>query len=242
MAQKTHIWILWVAVVALSILVGFSLVRTPGFPEEISVERLNIIEPDGKLAFVLANSQRPMAATIDGQVIMQGQEDERRVPTMIFYDGKGDEVGGLMMGVRETPQGYRATRHLSLDAYKHDQTIQLIHDQDPGGSMSGLIVSDRPHDTSLPAVFEDLGLRLGATREQLQAAIGGLPEDGRQARLRNLFGGTRLFLGSTRERDAELALYDGAGRPRIRLVAPEEGEPSIQVLDEQGEVVLRIPE
>ena len=236
MARTTQIRVLWIAVIALAVLNGFSLLRPPRIPEEISVERLNIVEPDGNLAFALANSQRPTAATIDGQVIMRGQEEERRLPSMTFFDGKGDEVGGMMMGVRETADGYSAVRHLSLDAYKHDQTIQLVHAQDPGGSQSALIISDRPGDISLPEVFDRLGLQLGATREQLSAAIGNLPEDER-AGLRQLFGGTRLFLGVSREGDAELVLLDGEGRPRIRLVAPEEGEPSIQVLNERGEVL-----
>ena len=63
---------------------------------------------------------------MDGQVIFPSSEEERRgLPSMIFFDGHGDEVGGMLMGVRETPDGYSATRHISLDAYKQDRTVQL---------------------------------------------------------------------------------------------------------------------
>ena len=36
---------------------------------------------------------------MDGQVIFPSSEEERRgLPSMIFFDGHGDEVGGMLMG------------------------------------------------------------------------------------------------------------------------------------------------
>src|SRR6188474_2274539 len=104
-----------VAILALAafwlITITWLVVRAPRLPAVLSVERLEILEPDGKPALVLANSQRPIAATIDGQTIMAGQEEERRgIPSIIFFDGKGDEVGGMLFGVRETSNGYSVTR------------------------------------------------------------------------------------------------------------------------------------
>ena len=62
-------------------------------PAELAVERLEILEADGSPAIVLANGQRPIAGTIDGRQTMQGQEEERRgVPSITFFDGKGDEA------------------------------------------------------------------------------------------------------------------------------------------------------
>jgi hypothetical protein len=211
-------------------------------PDVISVERLEIVEPDGNLAFVLANSQRPAVATIDGQVIMEGQEEERRLPSFVFFDGKGDEVGGMLMGTVQTPDGYSATRHLSLDGYKQDQTVVLRHYQGPNGSSAGLAVSDRPLDLSILDALEELGLEPGSSREELQAAVQAIPEDQRAVRARELFGTQRLFVGSARDRSAMVVLHDGQGRPRIRLVVPDDGEPTIQVLDERGEAVLSLPE
>ena len=119
-------------------------------PEVLAVERLEVVEPDGTLALVLANSQRPVAAMLDGQQIMAGQEEERRgTPSIIFFDGKGDEVGGMLFGTSENPNGFSAARHLSSDAYGQDQTVVLAHYQDPRGSTAGLTVSDRPEQSIL---------------------------------------------------------------------------------------------
>lgn len=216
--------------------------RTPALPPVLSAERLDIVEPDGNLAFVLANSQRPVAATIDGQVLTEGQEEERRgMPSFVFFDGKGDEVGGMIMGVEATADGYSATRHLSLDAYKQDQTVVLSHYQNADGYSAGLRVSDRPQGLSVLDAFRELGLAPGAARADIQAAIQNLPEETRDERLRELFGVPRLFLGSGRDRGATLVMNDGTGRPRILITVPENGEPSIRILDEEGEPVLTLP-
>lgn len=212
----------------------------PPIQDVIRAERIEIVESDGTLAFVLANSQRPQAATIDGQVIMQGQEAERRTPSFIFFDGKGDEVGGMLFSTGE--QGPVASRHFSLDGYKQDQTVVLAHYQNARGASSGLTVSDRPQDRTMFEAMAELGLQPGATRAQFQQAVTALPADTRDARLRELFGVQRLFAGSNWEDDAMLRLNDGAGRPRIVIAVPENGAPYIRVLDENGTVVLELPE
>jgi hypothetical protein len=106
---------LWLATVA------FTLPRLgpvePPIQEVIRVERLEIVEPDGTLAFVLANSHRPAPATLDGRVIMAGQEAERRTPSFIFFDGRGDEVGGMTFSTGAPGGGPVASRHISLDGW-----------------------------------------------------------------------------------------------------------------------------
>jgi hypothetical protein len=233
------------AIVALAVFwlitMPWMVMRAPRFPAVLSAERLEIREPDGKPALVLANSQRPIASTMDGQAIMAGQEEERRgTPSIIFFDGKGDEVGGMLFGVRQTSDGYSAMRHLSLDGYKQDQTVVLSHYQDPRGSTSGLTISDRPDGSFLDS-FRQIGLQPGASREQLTKAIQAIPQDQRASRTRELFGTTRAFFGSKRSGEARLELRDGQGRLRIVLDAPEAGDPSIQILDDTGRVALRLP-
>jgi hypothetical protein len=172
---------------------------------------------------------------------MGGQEEDRKgIPSIIFFDGKGDEVGGMLFGVRENAKGYSASRHLSLDGYKQDQTVVLSHYQDQNGSSSGLTISDRP-DHSLLDAFRQLGLKPGASREELTAALRAIPQDQRAARNRELFGTTRAFFGSARSGDARMELRDGQGRVRVVIEAPEKGDPSIRLLDDKGGVALQLP-
>lgn len=244
-----HPTLLWTAIVILSVALAgvVTWIATRSTPAVLTVERLEIVEPNGSLAIVLANSQRPTVATIDGQVIMAGQEEERRgFPSMTFFDGKGDEVGGIAFGVKETPSGYQALRLFALDAHNQDQAVVLMHDQAPDGSISGLSVTDRPAHSNRPAhstldALAELGLSVGASREQIQAAMEQIPEASRGIRLRELFGTPRAFFGSTRAGEAGLTLRDGEGRPRVVIEAPREGPPAIRFLDDVGAEVLRLP-
>ena len=242
---RRQVALLWAGLVVVAVgWIGTELLGTGRggpVPAVLRVERLEVVEPTGELAMVLANSQRPAVATLDGQTLMAGQEEERRGrPSIIFFDGQGDEVGGMLFGTAETADGYSATRHLSLDAYEHDQTVVLHHYQSPDGSSSGLTVSDRP-PISMAESFAELGLAVGASRDEISAAVAAMPEEGREARLRELFGTTRAFIGSDVEGTANLTLQDGEGRTRIVIEVPASGEPAIRILGEAGEPVWSSP-
>ena len=244
-ALRREVSLLRWSLIALAVIAGGALawlaVKPPALPAVLAVERLDIVEPDGQRAFVFANSQRPVAATINGQTLMGGQESERRMPSIIFFDGKGDEVGGMLLGNSDGEGGPVATRHLSFDAFEQDQTVVLAHSQDARGSTAGLTISDRPSHSMLDTLAM-LGLRPGATRAEFTAAIQAIPADERAARRRELFGIERAFFGSERDGAARVELRDGAGRPRIVLEAPKDGAPAIRVLGEDGGVVLSLPE
>jgi hypothetical protein len=102
-------------------------------------------------------------------------------------------------------------------------------------------VIDHEPGATLIGGLAELGVEPGATRAELQAAIEAIPAEERDERLRDLRGTTRVELGKTREGSAALVLHDDAGRPRIVLEAPATGDASLQVLDENGETVLRLP-
>jgi hypothetical protein len=238
---RRGLWILtacWLATVAFTVpRLGPS---DPPIQQVIRVERLEIVEPDGTLALVLANSQRPAVATLDGRPIMANQEAERRYPTMIFFDGRGDEVGGMLFQTGGTPDAPNASRQLTLDGWKQDQTVVLLHHQSQRGSQSGLSVSDRPRRHMFDNMAE-LGLQPGAARSQFEAALMALPEETRQQRMGELFGVNRLFVGSNWNDVAVLQLNDGRGRARILIGVPADGAPFIRMLDENGRVTMELP-
>lgn len=150
---------------------AWAVAGPPDHRDVLTAERLEIVEPDGRPAFVLANSERPAVGTFDGQVLVEGREEQRAMPNFIFFDGHGDEVGGMLFGNREAGDGFSATRHLSLDGYRQDQTVTLFHRQDPEGASAGLSVTDRPEDRSLPETFGGLGLTPPFTPEQADSAL-----------------------------------------------------------------------
>ena len=59
----------------------------------ISVERINIVEKDGKLRMVISNRARQHPGVLDGKVMPR---PNGRPPGMIFFNHRGDEAGGLI--------------------------------------------------------------------------------------------------------------------------------------------------
>jgi hypothetical protein len=90
--------------------------------DEIDVERINIVESDGRVRLVLANSSRQADAVIAGRVIAPGRS---RPAGMIFFNQEGDEVGGLIFTGRAGANGPIASASLTFDQYHQDQTVAL---------------------------------------------------------------------------------------------------------------------
>ncbi len=228
-----------IAVLALGLLGSLFWIwqANPSQPRVLSVERLDIVEPDGELAMVLSSSAHAPLPVIDGHSIASAEE--RDSPALIFYDGKGDEVGGILMSNEEFEGGYRAGRHLSFDQFGQDQTLVLHHYEQDGIASTGLRIDSRPFDLSLPEALAEMGLEPTSTREEFMEVIDQLDQH-EQARL---FGsGTRAFFGSDFSENAVISLGDGQGRTRLRMAVTEDGDASLEFLDEDGQVSYRFPE
>jgi len=194
---------------------------------EIDVERLNVVEPDGALALVLGNTARLPDPLIDGETVETG----RTGPGMIFFNGKGWEVGGLVYGTRETEDGYEASGHLSFDQYHNDQVVYLNYRDDGTSKAAGLYVVDRAREPTIDellALVEEMEEAAPEEREALQERIRGTAAQ-------------RVFIGSADE-TAMVRLRDRAGRDRIRLSVDADGTATLVFLDENGDVVQSFPE
>ena len=102
---------------------------------ELDVERINIVEPDGKLRMVLSNRPRSIGPIYKGKPF--GYEGGGR-PGIIFFNDEGTENGGLTFtGSRGADGKYRASSGFSF-AYLRRMAIR------PGISCSATEISLRP--------------------------------------------------------------------------------------------------
>jgi hypothetical protein len=200
--------------------------------EEIDVERINVVEPDGRLALVIANQERLPGVWMDGK-----EHGEREgYNGIIFFNGEGDESGGLTHWSERTPEGIRAGGHLSMDRFESDQVVALNYMERPGYYGAGLRISDFP---------------VGNTKEWLAAqdSIERLPEAERDAARRALRARfqregkweiNRVFVGQE-QGVAGMRIQDRAGRTRIRIAVDSLDVPRLEFLDVQGNVVQTLP-
>src|SRR5690606_33885690 len=85
----------------------------PPYFEEITVERINVVEPDGRRKLVIASSARQTEGTIGG---VEVPLERTREAGMIFFNDYGDEIGGLLFGGDRT----RGVHSLTFDQAGHD--------------------------------------------------------------------------------------------------------------------------
>jgi len=195
--------------------------------DEIDVERINVVEKDGRVRLVLANSARRAATVVDGKVIMPNRQ---RDAGLIFFNDEGDENGGMTWSGRTEGGVPRADAGLSFDQYKQDETVTIRYAQTGKDREAGLLVADRPED-SIAAAARLNDAKTDEERAKIRQALVDAGTIGSRK---------RLFAGKDRSGTAKLVLSDGAGAARLVLSVDREGGAKIEFLDAAGKVVRTI--
>ncbi len=225
-----------------ALLTGFADYRGPKF-DTITVQRINIVEPDGTLRMVLSNNRKIPA------IIMHGKEypdfGGRRASTaagILFFDAEGSESGGLTFGGRKDEQG-RISRfgHLSFDRYEQDQMFTIDAVDDGTNHRSTIQMIDQP-DWSIVEYLD------------LLVSIQNLPEPEREAAIEAFFethpiddAGVRTILSNEKYPDAPANSYnalrfiDTSNQERLRAGLDSADEPSIELRYQSGNVTHSFP-
>jgi hypothetical protein len=204
---------------------------------EIDVERINVMEPDGKYRLVISNRPRSIGPIYKGKPF--GYAGGNR-PGLIFFNDEGTENGGLTFtGTRGADGRYRASTHMSFDQFNSDQILNLDYQDNNGRRVTGFSINDRAdidiydwvtQSEALAAQFKtDTAGRNKAMNEWIAAHANGVPAFAQ-----------RMFVGRDQQKNAVLNLSDPNGKPRLRLVVDSLGVPRIDFLDATGKVTNTI--
>ena len=216
--------------IGLFLLTGFAEQPKKQRFDEIDVERINVVEKDGKLRMVISNEARQHPGIVNGKVI---DRTGSRPPGLIFFNHLGDEMGGLVFG-ENGGKGHVGT--FTWDKVRNDQTMGFRYlESDNGTYQSGLEMWQQPN---IPG---DL------MREKYETASKIADETKRKAAIQALIDNrelttNRLFLGKRRNNSLELLMSDIKGRPRIRMHITPDGTPKLEFLNEAGTVFYSLPE
>ncbi|HKN67370.1 MAG TPA: hypothetical protein VJW73_13900, partial [Gemmatimonadaceae bacterium] len=116
-------------------------VQKPRF-DEIDVERINIIAPNGTPRLIISKAERAPDVIINGKTYHRSGSNEAG---MIFYNEEGSENGGMGFSGRTRDGHTSANAGLMFDQYGQDQTVGLTYDERDGRRSAGLRVWDRPN-------------------------------------------------------------------------------------------------
>lgn len=211
------------------VLAGFRKSQTSF--DEISVHRLNVVEPDGTLRMALSDQARFPGTFVKGT---EYPHPERKAAGLLFYNNEGTETGGLIYGSFLDAAGKleEANVHLSFDQYMQDQVFSIDAGQESTGKTSALRINDVGDFSVIEAIHAN-------------QRISKLPKEQHEAEWKKFFEGhpedhSRILLGRVQDSSAVLQLKDPQGRDRIILKVGPDGSPSIQLLDAAGHVAREV--
>lgn len=189
--------------------------------EEITVQRVNVVEPNGTLRMVISDKSRLPGIIIKGR---EHPHPNRHTAGILFFNDEGTENGGLSFGGSKERNGQaRSSGHLSFDAYEQDQYFSIDADQLGDQTSQSLRFVDRPDYPidELVAVLDQVrNLPADQQRTEMATFTAAHPAPHQ-----------RLYIGRGRDGAVALKLKDAEGRDRIVIqVGGADGSPVIQLL------------
>lgn len=218
---------------ALTAVVSFTGARAPvnhaNF-DEITVGRINIIEPDGTKRLIISNkAQFPGYFDQGKEIERPGRRDFAGV---LFINEEGTENGGFLQKGSINNEGKISSGlSLTFDRFRQDQTLQLISNDSENSQRAAISINDRPQ-FKVASIEDQKIFNIEASK---------LPETERRAywdklSAQNRLAQNRIYLGTTGDRGSALVLRDANGKVRMKLQVSAEGKSEIQMLDENGKV------
>lgn len=107
--------------------------------DTLTVQRINVVDADGKTRLIIANSARFPDVEVRGKVLKRSIHD---AAGLVFYDVNGHETGGLAL----TKLRDEDVANMTLDyTYQLTDGVRIIKQESPGGTHwhAGFEVFDR---------------------------------------------------------------------------------------------------
>lgn len=199
---------------------------------QVDAELINIVDARGKRKMAIFDAARTPEIFLEGQEFPGLRQGSTPVSGITFYNGEGDECGGMIFGSRRQENGsYDQGLMLAFDAFRNDQVVFLSAEESEGKRSGGLEIWNRP----TPSLAEDLK----ALQEMRTRGDQSAEQQWRASQFQHHF--RRLRVGMADDGSVSVVLNDTKGRSRIRMVVDAQDCPKLEFLNEKGEVVYSLP-
>jgi hypothetical protein len=218
---KAHAMLSTIAILALIGVVASGHSKTQTF-DTITVRHIDILDSEERIRVQLAGEFSPRRSDLSG---------------ILFHNEDGTEAGGLVYAGKKDEEGnIQAGAMLTFDQYGEDQIMTLEYAHHGNQKRNGLLIMDRPDEMgeNMAAFYRQYAeAETDEDRQRLkEEVLPTIPREELPAR--------RLFVGRTTRDSSTINLYDPLGRVRLRLEVDSSGEPKIEFLDEEGELVKKV--
>jgi hypothetical protein len=199
--------------------------------DQITVHRVNIVEPDGTMRMVISDEAEFPGAYYKGK---EYPRTDRDATGMLFNNEEGTENGGLIFGGKKDKDGVtHSWGHLSFDEYQRDQTLVMESSSD--GASRNTYYSLNDDDTPWTITPE-----VAAEWQHLKAMPPGPERVAASEALHAKYPGgiiNRGYFGRDRDKSVSLSLKDQQGHERLIARVTADGTPVIEFLDASGKVI-----
>lgn len=199
--------------------------------DQITVHRINIVEPDGTTRMVLSDHAEFPGAYYMGK---EYPRTDRDATGILFNNDEGTENGGLIFGGKKDKNGVtHSWGHLSFDEYNRDQTLVIESNSDGNSRDTYYAIKDDDAPWSLTP-------EVSAEWQRAKAMPSGPERTAAIKAWRTKYPGgiiDRASLGRSDDKAVALTLRDQKGRARLIARVAANGEPTLEFLDDQGKVV-----
>lgn len=214
--------------------------------EEIDVERINIVESDGKLKLAIFNSAR-LTRGLDGDK----RQGTGSISGMLFYNEEGYETGGLVFNGKKISGGQNSGIGLTFDGYRQDQTLALEHNEIKDSTTSyyedGLRIMSRPDRSDVKEEYGFYKLKYPEKFGDVDSprlSIDVLDSIEMELAKQYKVAAPRIYLGSKRGNTGDgwfdnsgLFIKNKYGKNMIKIYVDKDNIPKFEVLDTLGKVV-----
>ena len=218
---------------AITVLAGFSRSKRSAEFDQITVHRVNVVEPDGTVRLIISDKAEFPGLFLHRKEI--ARPDRSDSAGMLFVNDEGTEDGGLIYGgSKEAGKNPSSFSHLSFDQYDQDQTLVLGASLEEGKRASGVTVNDAGNYLITPEFI--------AEAERLKAMPHGQARADAWAAFRQKYSGDaeRAFFGRQQDDSVGMNLRDAQGRVRAELTVNANGQSALRFLDASGAVTKEI--
>jgi hypothetical protein len=203
--------------------------------DEITVKKINIVEPNGILRAVLSSS--------DGfNYGDRAQNGPVKIAGLMFYNEEGQETGGLVYRGRVIPGGQDADCTLTFDQFRQDQNVYLHHEEKKDAQTfrieDGLTINQRPDWTAAKeeyGIYGQMQKLAGEQRDEFQLKSA---QAGKIFARRLFFGVQRGVLEGKPYNDAGIFIKNKWGRNAIKIYVDDDNKPHFQVFDQLGKSLI----
>jgi hypothetical protein len=202
--------------------------------DQITVHRINIVEPDGLTRMVISNNAEFPGAYYQGK---EYPRNDRDATGMLFNNEEGTENGGLIFGGKKDKDGTtHSWGHLSFDEYQRDQTMVMESSSDGPSRNTYFVLNDDDRPYSLTPEF-------AAEWQRVKAMPPGPERDAASKAWHAKYPGgivNRGYFGRGRDQSVSLSLKDQEGHERLVARVAADGTPVLEFRDANGKVVRTI--